>query len=413
MRNPAVPTPITDQRFLHRYAIAVITGVFAIVLRWLLDPVLGHVAFYVTIYIAVAYTALLCGSAPAIVSGVIGFTGVFYWFVDPRRASLLVNRNEIHGVVACFLVSAALIFLGATNRRKQMRLNDSILALTREAADRRHAEDELRQAHDELERRVVERTAALSKTLALLESEIEVRKQAETRLRHLSVRLMTLQDEERRRIARDLHDTAGQTLAAIKMSVALIKQIKDAPAALEPLLDDLNALADEALQEVRTTSYLLHPPLLDEAGIASAARWFVEGFARRSGIKVHCDIPDRMDRPPRDCELVLFRILQEGLTNVHRHSAATMAHIKLSRDTEGFHLQIRDDGKGISEDDLRRLEGSNNKSGVGISGMRERVGELHGTFEISALHPGTAIRVSLPATIPSNNDVPGQSVTVA
>jgi len=197
------------------------------------------------------------------------------------------------------------------------------------------------------------------------------------------------------------------------MSVALIKQIKDAPAALEPLLDDLNALADEALQEVRTTSYLLHPPLLDEAGIASASRWFVEGFARRSGIEVQCEIPDRMERPPRDCELVLFRILQEGLTNVHRHSAATMAHIKLYRDTEGFHLQIRDDGKGISEDDLRRLEGSNNKSGVGISGMRERVGELNGTFEISALHPGTAIRVSLPAAIPSNNDVPGHSVTVA
>src|SRR5581483_8856988 len=162
------------------------------------------------------------------------------------------------------------------------------------AEDRQRAEAALRKAHDELEQRVIERTSELSQALAQLRSEIGERQQAEAHLRHLSLRLMTLQDEERRRIARDLHDTAGQTLAAIKMSIALIRQIKGAPASIEPLIDDLNALADEALQEVRTTSYLLHPPLLDEAGISSAVRWFVEGFARRSGIDVQCDIPDKM-----------------------------------------------------------------------------------------------------------------------
>lgn len=377
-------------------------GACSILLRWLLDPILGHVAFYVTVYVAVAYTALLCGSAPAIVSGIVGFAGVFYWFVDPRRSLFPISRAEIHGVIAWLLVSAALIVLGATNRRKQMQLNDSVLALTKEAAERQRAESELRQAHDELEQRVIERTAELSKALSLLESEITVRRQTEAHLRHLSFRLMTLQDEERRRIARDLHDTAGQTLAAMKMSLALIKQVKGAPPEIEPLLEDLNALADEALQEVRTTSYLLHPPLLDETGIASATRWFLEGFSRRSGIEVHCEIPDKMQRPPRDCELVLFRVLQEGLTNVHRHAAATAATIRLHHDDAGFHLEIRDNGKGISDEDLRRLESSNNKSGVGISGMRERIRELGGTFEIASLEPGTAIRVTLPVPHRSN-----------
>jgi signal transduction histidine kinase len=399
LRNLALFTPIPDQSFTKRYSVAFLTGVLSILLRWFLDPVLGHVAFYATIYICVAYCAFLCGYAPAIVSGIVGFAGVFYWFVDPRRALFPINHIEIQGIVGCFLVSAVLIILGETNRRKQIQLKQSITALTNEANERQRAEAALRKAHDELEQRVIERTAELSQALAQLKSEIEIRQKAETHLRHLSLRLMTLQDEERRRIARDLHDTAGQTLAAIKMSVALIRDTKDLPAKVQPLLDDLNALADEALQEVRTTSYLLHPPLLDEAGIASAARWFVEGFARRSGIDVHCEIPDKMQRPARESELVLFRVLQESLTNVHRHSAATSANVRLSREGSEFHLEVSDNGRGLSEEHIRKLDGAGNHSGVGISGMRERVRELNGNFEIACLKPGTAIRVSLPAAI--------------
>ncbi len=404
--------PIPDQSLTKRYILAFLMGVLAILLRWVLDPVLGHVAFYVTVYISVAYCALLCGYAPAILSGVLGSIGVFYWFVDPRGA-LLFNRPELHGIVGCFLVSAVLIILGETNRRKQSRLNQSITALTNEANRRQRAETALRIAHDELEQRVIERTAELSQALARLETEIAVREKAELHLRRLSLRLMTLQDEERRRIARDLHDTTGQTLAAIKMSIALIRQIKGAPVGLEPLIDDLNALADEALQEVRTTSYLLHPPLLDEAGIASAARWFVEGFARRSGVDVQCEIPDKLERPPRECELVLFRVLQESLTNVHRHSEATAATVRLFREAGEFHLEISDNGRGFSEESLRKLGGTNHKSGVGISGMRERVRELNGKFEVSSLQPGTAIRVTLPATILENLCVPENAVKVA
>ena len=123
-------------------------------------------------------------------------------------------------------------------------------------------------------------------------------------------------------------------------------------------MDDLNALTDAALQEVRTASYLLHPPLLDEAGIASAARWFAEGFAQRSGIDVRCDIPETFERPSRDCELVLFRILQESLTNVHRHSGASAANIRLLRDHHILQLEIADNGKGIAADRLQRFQSS-------------------------------------------------------
>ncbi len=390
-------TPLPRHRVIGRYTIAIAAGACAILLRWLLDPLLGHVAFYVTLYIAVTFCAVVCGYAPAIASGLLGFLGIIYWFVDPRHSLSVIRQSQIHAIVGCFLVSGALIALGETNRRKQLRLNETIVALTSEAHERLRAEAQLRQAHDELEQRVDERTQELSQALTRLGSEIRVREQKEERLRQLSVHLMTLQDEERRRIARELHDSAGQTLAAMKMSIALIHQIAIARPDLIRLLDDLNALADEALQEVRTTSYLLHPPLLDEASIASAARWFVEGFSRRSGIPVQCDIPEKMERPPRDCELVLFRVLQESLTNVHRHSGASAATVRLSRDTDQLRLEVDDNGKGIPEDRLQCFNASLGSAGVGISGMRERVRELGGCLEIRSLKTGTTIRVALPA----------------
>jgi signal transduction histidine kinase len=395
-RTLTILAPVPRQRVAKRYAIALASAVLTILLRWVLDPILGHVAFYVTLYIAVAFCAVVCGFAPAVLSGLLGFLGVFYWFVDPRHSLSLIHQTEIHAVVGCFLVCAVLIALGEANRRKQLRLNGTILALTTEACERKRVEDELRQAHDELEQRVDERTAELSRALARLESEIRVSEKKEEQLRNLSLRLMTLQDEERRRIARELHDSAGQTLAAMKMSIALIRRIETARPDLLRLVDDLNALADEALQEVRTTSYLLHPPLLDEAGIASAARWFVEGFAHRSGIQVDCDIPEQMERPPRDCELVLFRVLQESLTNVHRHSGASSARVRLRRDTGQLKLEVGDNGKGIPEERLRRFNTSAG-TGVGITGMRERVRELGGRLEIRSVKTGTTISVALPA----------------
>jgi signal transduction histidine kinase len=405
-------TPIAGVRVWQRYAVAVATAVLAILLRWLLDPLLGHVAFYVTVYIAVAYCAIVCGYLPATLSGLIGFFGIFYWFVDPRHSFAVARVSEVHATIGFILVSAVLITLGEANRRKQLQLNQSILALKAEADERQRAEDALRKAHDELEVRVIRRTQQLSQAMERLQSEVAVREQAEADLRQLSLRLMTLQDEERRHIARDLHDTVGQTLAAVKMSIALVKQVKGAPPGLQPLINDLNTLADEALQEVRTTSYLLHPPLLDEAGIAPAARWFVEGFARRSGIQVDCEIPEKMQRPSRDCELVLFRILQESLTNVHRHSQATAAGVRLRRTSDHIELEIRDNGNGIPAERLHRLNGSAASSGVGITGMRERVLKFGGQLQIQPLNPGTAIRASLPIpsdVMPETGSTPARS----
>jgi signal transduction histidine kinase len=399
VRTLAILTPLPPQRVTERYTVAIAAAVLAILLRWLLDPVLGHVAFYVTLYVAVTFSAMVSGVAPAVLSGLLGFLGIFYWFVDPRHSLPFIRQSsEIHAIVGCFLVCAVLIALGEANRRKQLRLNESIDALITEARERKRAEDELRQAHDQLEQRVEERTAELSQALARLESEVRVRETKEAQLRHLSLRLMTLQDEERRRIARELHDSAGQTLAAMKMSIALIRQIETTPT-LARLVDDLNALTDEALQEVRTTSYLLHPPLLDEVGVASAARWFVEGFARRSGIRVHCDVPENMERLSREFELVLFRVLQESLTNVHRHSGASAATVRLVLASDHLALEVGDNGKGIPEERLQRFNSSASSAGVGITGMRERVRELGGQLEIHSAKTGTTIRVALPVSI--------------
>jgi signal transduction histidine kinase len=268
-----------------------------------------------------------------------------------------------------------------------------------EATERQRAEAALQRAHDELENRVAERTGQLTLTLNSLEREVMERKSAEEQLRQLSVRLMTLQDEERRHIARDLHDTTGQTLAAMKMTAALIERTAPGPEMLR-LLDDLNALTDEAVQEIRTTSYLLHPPLLDEAGIASAVQWFVEGFSRRSGIQVRCEIAETLQRPPRNHELVLFRVLQESLTNVHRHSGATAATVRLNVSSEDFILEIADNGTGIPEECIKRFREAGHGTGVGLVGMRERVNELGGRLEIQSNPAGTTITVALPATVP-------------
>ena len=380
------------------FAVALATSILAILLRAMLDPVLGHVAFYVTLYMAVAFVAVVCGVLPAVLSSVVGFLGIFYWFVDPRHSFLVVRRSEIHGIVGCFLVCLVLIGLGSATRRKQLRLNDTIAALRKEGLQRQHAEQELRQAHDELELRVEERTMALSQALHSLESEVKVRQQAEQDLRRLSVRVLTMQDEERRRIARELHDSAGQTLAAIKMAVAALKFSDPKDSRLPQQLEDVNALLDEALREIRTTSYLLHPPLLDEVGLASAIRWFVEGFAQRSGIHVNCEISQHFERPSRHCELVLFRVLQESLTNVHRHSGASMADVRLSFDMDQFRLQVRDNGNGISREHLERLIATGGNAGVGIAGMRARVQELGGNFHIGSEESGTTVTVQIPAT---------------
>lgn len=216
-------------------------------------------------------------------------------------------------------------------------------------------------------------------------------------LRLLSTRLLHVQDEERRQFSREVHDSLGQYLNLVKMSLSTLAGKR--PAA--ELAESMEYL-DRCIAETRTISYLLHPPLLDEMGFAFAAKWFLDGFSQRSGIQVAADIPDDMDRLPHPVELTLFRVLQECLTNIHRHSESPRAEVAVERTPKDVTLRVRDYGKGISAELLERFRASGSHVGVGLAGMRERVREQGGRFDIESTDSGTIVRVQMAAeTAPS------------
>ena len=215
-------------------------------------------------------------------------------------------------------------------------------------------------------------------------------------LQNLSQRLLKVQDEERRRVARNLHDSTGQTLTALKISVALLRRRLDNDERMCEELSEIALLADQALQEIRTTSYLLHPPMLDDAGFTSAAKWYVEGFAKRSGVKVRLDFAPEVERLPDTIETALFRVLQESLTNVHRHSGTSEVDVRFCREAQTVILEVRDYGRGIHEELLSRWGQAVLDSGVGVAGMRERLSELKGDLEIASADPGTRLRAIVP-----------------
>lgn len=250
------------------------------------------------------------------------------------------------------------------------------------------AQEALRTANEELEGKVAERTAAL-------EAEIQDRMRAEVILRELTGRLLLMQDEERRHMARELHDHAGQTLVALEMNfVALIEAVKkQEPKAMNLLLQS-QQLSHGLSKEIRTFSYLLHPPLLDEAGLASALPWFVDGFSKRSGIKVDLELPAGSSRLPETVELVIFRVVQESLTNVHRHSGSRTAKIRLAHSGKSVTVEIIDKGKGISRSRLREMTAA--QVGVGVRGMEERVRQFGGTLQIDSSTAGTKVAVTIP-----------------
>jgi two-component system, NarL family, sensor kinase len=210
--------------------------------------------------------------------------------------------------------------------------------------------------------------------------------------------VLQLQDEERRKFSRELHDSLGQLLALAKMHTAVLRDKNPQ----DELLKEIDELLIQSVTETRTISHLLHPPLLDEVGLASAARWFVEGFAKRSGIELTTDIPDEPGRPPRPTELVLFRVLQESLTNIHRHSKSLRAEVSLHSSPLNVILQIRDYGKGMPREMLRNFLSAGTDVGVGLAGMRERVREQGGRFDIHSDKTGTTITVTMPAVAPKD-----------
>ncbi|MFZ0733388.1 MAG: ATP-binding protein [Candidatus Sulfotelmatobacter sp.] len=227
----------------------------------------------------------------------------------------------------------------------------------------------------------------------LLTDQVSERMRAETAQRALSARLLTLQDEERRRFARELHDSVGQHLSALKMAVAMLQ----AKLPNDRLVQDCLKLLDDSIMETRTISHLLHPPLLDEAGLNSAMRWFVEGFAQRSGIEVTMDIQESPERLSDSIELVLFRVLQESLTNVHRHSGAKRADVRLGTSGNNVILKVKDYGRGLPANVLENLREDGTGGGVGLAGMMERIREIGGRLVINSNASGTEVVASVPA----------------
>ena len=211
-------------------------------------------------------------------------------------------------------------------------------------------------------------------------------------MRTLSVRLLELQDQERRKFSRELHDSLGQYLVGVKMNLAMLGESVPANA----LVAECLKLLDQAMTETRTISHLMHPPLLDETGFGSAAKWYVEGFAKRSGIQTGLDMPEDLGRLPSSLELALFRVLQESLTNVHRHSKSKKADVSLRLSEDKVVLRVREYGKGIPADVLDRFRRNSAHGGVGLAGMRERIHELGGQLEMDSDSRGTQVVATLP-----------------
>ncbi len=226
------------------------------------------------------------------------------------------------------------------------------------------------------------------------ESHRQQLEQANLQLQEISSRVMGVQDDERQRIARELHDGLGQYLVGAKMS------IDRTLAGDAESLRDAASLLDSCISEVRTLSHLLHPPLLEEVGLMAAIPWYVTGFRERSGIAASLEIPENFERLPQRIELALFRVLQESLTNIHRHSNSKTALVKLSHDDGHATLEVKDFGAGFETDDLRR-----GKHGVGIASMRERMRELGGELRIKSGPAGTTVEATLPTTDSDRLDV--------
>ncbi|HYA97503.1 MAG TPA: CHASE3 domain-containing protein [Methylomirabilota bacterium] len=229
----------------------------------------------------------------------------------------------------------------------------------------------------------------LRKQHQLLAAELVERRSAEQNAQLLSITLMRAQDEERRRFSRELHDSLGQILAGAKMVSDQLARNSSPDARVA----ELSAMLEDALGQTRTLSHLLYPPLLDEIGFVSAARWFIENYSKRTGIVVTFECPKELRELPKNLDLTLFRVLQEALTNVHRHSQGTKAEALLSVSRSEVCLRIRDNGVGMPPVTLRKLQTTGTGVGVGLAGMKGRVREQGGTFAIDSDSHGTTISV--------------------
>jgi len=349
-----------ERSSLLRYGLPVAAVLIACVVCNRMNPYTGIGVAYVLLFPAVAFSAWYCGVGPSIVTMLLALVGAAYGFVPRIHAFTYPNTAESVATLAFLLASVIVIVMGESRRRQNETLHKSL---------------------GELEVKVQERTA-----------DLDVVNQ---NLRDLSARLLQMQDEERRRIARELHDSVGQMLAALGMNLSAVRNDIDHLARTAATLTDSESLVQEMVTEVRTISHLLHPPLLDEAGLSSALRWYVDGFSQRSGIRVDLDMPDNFERLPVELETAIFRVVQECLTNIHRHSGSPTAKIRLrQRDHEAV-VDIEDKGRGIPPHKLEQMAAAG-APGVGVRGMQERLRQLGGKLDIESNAGGTRVKVRLP-----------------
>jgi signal transduction histidine kinase len=355
------------------YGLAIVAAVAALWLRQLLSPLFGDSNPYHTLWLGVVFSAWYCGLGPSVLTVLIGVVGVWYWFLPPYNSFALRNPNDLFGMIGFVVFSGLIIALSEANRRSLARSHWN--------------EQELKKAHEELEGRVRERTADLHL--------------ANESLRELSSRLQQMRDGERRQIARELHDSVGQLLAALSMNIAVVqRQSEKLDSAGARAVSENAAMVEQISREIRTISHLLHPPLLDAAGLASAVRWYVDGFSERSKIRVDLDLPKEFARLSDEMEIAIFRMVQECLTNIHRHSGSSSAVIRMREEDHNVFIEVHDQGRGIPLEKQLELS-SSSRTGVGFRGMRERLRQLGGTLEIRSDGAGTAVTATLPLPNPT------------
>jgi signal transduction histidine kinase len=378
---PFAPELFLANQPVTRYALALGLTLLALLVRWLINPVLGDLGPFLSVYAAVTLAAVYLGAGPATLTALLGLVGSSRWFL--LQGQLKFESSDLAYSAGFLLVSSIIILLAERSRRALLQVEA---------------------ARQTLEAKVGERTRELQVALANLQAEIRVRAEAEEARRRISARMLNIQDEERRRIARELHDSIGQTLAALKMTASTLSKMTSATAPSSPpsspavskCWDDVNSLIDEAIRETRTISHLLHPPMLDEIGFAASASWYITGFARRSGIEVKVELPEDQPRFTEAIDLTLFRALQECLTNILRHSGSKKAEVRLDIGGQEVVLSVRDYGKGMSREQIEKFMTSGTDVGVGLGGMRERVRDLGGKIELQTPGTGTAVKVTLP-----------------
>jgi len=365
---------------LVRYSLATAAVLVALAFAYFVNSPAGTPLAYILPFPPITLAAWWCGVGPAAISAGIALIGLRYWFVSPSHSFGIPNSTQSGSLLAFLLACAGVIALGELRRREN---------------------EKLRRAQKELDDRVRERTAELDP--------------ANNSLRDLSARLLQSQDDERRRLARELHDSVGQLLAGLSMNLAAVRGDIERLNKTTAALTDSEALVQEMSKEVRTISHLLHPPLLDESGLESAIRWYIDGFAQRSKIKVNLDLPKQLGLP-REMEIAVFRVMQECLTNIHRHSGSPSATIRVRRHNGEVLVEISDEGKGIAFDQREKISAAGTP-GVGIRGMRERLRQLGGTMEITSNGKGTAVIARFPiAEAPLLHEVsilPDKSSTTA